>query len=159
MKQYNIQIYMPKTKIKSFHIKYANDLYLKNWIETIFFVKGIVEDDKKRMKELNQKWIFVIDYKSDNELIKKIKEYKKENNEIFIHTTDERLIVYINKIKKKLWIETTEKYEAFNNKDLQRDFLLKYNKDITVNYLKINLKRVTKKEINKFWFPFVIKPI
>jgi len=111
------------------------------------------------MKELNQKWIFVIDYKSDNELIKKIKEYKKENNEIFIHTTDERLIVYINKIKKKLWIETTEKYEAFNNKDLQRDFLLKYNKDITVNYLKINLKRVTKKEINKFWFPFVIKPI
>jgi len=80
---------------------------------------------------------------------------------IEITTFTESLIQTIIEYKKNLWLPYTINETLFRDKKLQRELLLNYDKNISVNYKKfksildINIEDLEK----EFSYPFIIKPV
>jgi len=154
---HNIVIYTDGIKILSEHEIAFEKLFQENNIQTTIYTKRISDKDKKRLNILKIKWIEIIMYKDNYDLINKINKFKNP----FIQCFDERLISLLNLIKEKIWINNSTYSDIFFNKDLQRELLLEYDSDITVNYLKININDLNNdliEKIKNIWFPLIVKP-
>lgn len=137
------------------HHNYYNfcfkDLFLRHSIKTIIFHKKSLKniDFKKISKYLEFRKYFDFE-----DLKKQVKEIWKQNI-FYINTFDEKLVLEKNILQKELWIETTDKFEIFRNKDLQRKYLLEKYPETTVNYQEIYLEKDEKIIMQ---FPCIIKP-
>jgi len=137
------------TKLFRFHDYYFDsfkDLKSK-WINVYIFDNVEEKVDKNRVKK---------DYFSNkNDLISKIK--KLDLKDFFIHTFDEHSIILVNELKKYFNQPYTTSYQAFTNKDLQREKFLNLDKNITVNYKIIDDS--TNIDHIDLDFPIVVKPV
>ena len=115
-------------------------------------VKTIIFDKSPNIIESN--WTIKLSYTDQKDLIQKIK--KLNLKDFFIHTFDEQSIWLTNELRKYFNQKITTHYQAFENKDFQREKLLEYDKSITVNYQIIKDLKKFKLELD---FPLVIKPI
>jgi hypothetical protein len=98
-------------------------------------------------------------FTSFSDLQNRVEELSKENKIIFINTFSETLIPNVINLSKKLNIPVSDNPEMFRNKSLQRELMLNFNKEITVNYKQIDLQKFDIKELeSEFEYPFVIKP-
>ena len=143
-----ILIYESNFKYHDYY-KDSFEKLVEKWISVFVFVKNW--DEKILWKN-----IFQIGYLDKNDLVEKIKENNLKNS--YFNTFEEYSIWLISEIKKYFWQSFTENYKAFTNKDLQRKLLLEYDKSITVNFIETTLDNLAEKQIENFWFPFVIKP-
>lgn len=133
-------------------IKNKYDLKIFN-----FYIKWNIKN--KDIEKLKKSWINMIEYIDEKDLLNKVNSLKKPQNNYFFNTYTENLILIVNKIKKSFWQKITEQPELFRNKKLQRELLLKYNKEITVNYFEEKIWKLNFVEIkNKIWSPFILKP-
>ena len=134
--KYNVQIYICYKK--------EDEINLDHW----------------KKIELIKDWYIFQEYLSEENLLNFSKELKSVKNNIEVYTYREAFIDIMFKIKKSLWQEITEIKNIFISKKLQRENLLSFDKNITVNFLKftdlseINIDKVLK----DFNFPFIIKP-
>ena len=134
--KYNVQIYICYKK--------EDEINLDHW----------------KKIELIKDWYIFQEYLSEENLLNFSKELKTVKNNIEVYTYREAFIDIMFKIKKSLWQEITEIKNIFISKKLQRENLLSFDKNITVNFLKftdlseINVDKVLK----DFNFPFIIKP-
>lgn len=148
------------TKISPWYLNMYKEVKEKfnTQIYITYYDEPSVKINSEKARELKKSWLIYIPYKKIDEL----KEFliKNKDNNIKIYTYYEELIPVSNEIKKILWQKVTEIDNLFISKNLQRENLLKYNKNITVNYLKYkNLENINIKEIiENFNFPFIIKP-
>ena len=122
-----------------------------------YYIKWEIK--KNKITELISLWINMIEYIDEKDLIKKINNLEQKNIEFYVNTYTENLIIVSNKIKKIFWQKTTNFPILFRDKKLQRELLLKYNKDITVNYFEREIINLNFNEIKKnIWIPFILKP-
>jgi len=146
-------------KLFDYYIESYLDIIQKYNLEVFVFAKSFLEEDLKKKKDLENKKIFLQTYNSLEDLEEKIIKLNKNFSIKFINTFVENLIIETNKIKKKLWQEVTKNFELFRNKKLQRELLLNFSKDITVNFLEEKLKNLDFENLkNNFWLPFILKP-
>lgn len=133
------------------------DLYKNYSIQTFVFFdkelsKNIVHSDDK-----NEAYKYFY-YESKDDLLNQIKQISKEDI-YYINTFDEILVLLLNEVKKELWFVVSDFYEAFRNKNLQRELLLKNFPETTVSYFEIDLLNDDIEDFyNKLNFPYVIKP-
>jgi len=141
-----VNIYQQKFTYHPYYQKLFKQL---TQIEKKVFVFVKNQSDKELDKEIYQ-----IGFSNLEDLIQKVKELKLENS--YFNTFEEHSIVLTNKLKQFFNQPATHYYQAFENKDFQREKLLEYDKSITVNYQIIEDLKKFKLEID---FPLVIKPI
>ncbi|MDD3144735.1 MAG: ATP-grasp domain-containing protein [Candidatus Gracilibacteria bacterium] len=133
------------------------DLYKNYSIQTFVFFdkelsKNIVHSDDK-----NEAYKYFY-YESKDDLLNQIKQISKEDI-YYINTFDEILVLLLNEVKKELGFVVSDFYEAFRNKNLQRELLLKNFPETTVSYFEIDLLNDDIEDFyNKLNFPYVIKP-
>ncbi len=148
------------TKIASYYLELYKDLIKKFKVKIyiIYLEDKDINLDLKKQEELEKIWLEFLAFENIEE-IKNFLNSIKENN-IQIYTYYEELISLSNELKKFLGQKITEIDDLFISKKLQRENLLSFNKDITVNFLKFNdIEKVDKNLILKnFDFPFIIKP-
>ena len=156
----NIASYENSNNINDEYINMYESLYINHQISTInFYQSDIVISNWKYLTSLNDKWITLDNYSNEKELLKKIGTLKVDSNVVFINTFTESLIVFTNTIKKSLWEKVSLDYNIFTNKNIQRELLLKYNPEITIKYLEIDISSTSLEEITKkIPFPFILKP-
>lgn len=132
------------------------DLYAKHNIITYnFFDKNISKNNENTYCEY-QKVFF---YSTKQDLLNKIKRINK-NDIYYINTFDELLVLLTNEIKQDLWFEISSKYEAFRNKNQQRELLQKLFPETTVSYFEIDLLKDDVEQVStKLDFPYIIKPV
>jgi len=123
--------------------------------------KKISKDKLLKQKELSDIWIIFKRFNTEKDLLDYSKSLNNNNNNnIWVYTYNDMLSILAFKIKNILWQKINDDISLFADKKVQREMLLKYNKDITVNYLKFNdIKKINiHKILNNFKFPFMIKP-
>ena len=118
----------------------------------------ILKENEK--EELIKQWYSYFEYLDENNLLEFSKKLNKNSVNIEVYTYREVYINLMEKVKKSLNQKTTKIENIFISKKLQRENLLKLDKDITVNYLKFNdiSGLDVKKVLEEFDFPFIIKP-
>lgn len=148
-------------KVNSLNEYYLNcflDIQEKYWSKIYnFFLWG---DEINFLGEntLKEKWIIVLSYKDENDLIEKVRKLRQENTKYFVNTFTEQLIPIANKIKIELSQNVTDDFELFRNKRKQRE-LLSSNSDIWTKFQKLDYKNTNlEKILLDFSFPFVLKP-
>lgn len=116
--------------------------------------------DKDKKANLEKEWYIFQEYSSEEYLLEFSHKLNSEKNNIKVYTYREAFINLMFNIKKSLNQEISEIENIFISKKLQRENLLKYDKNITVNFLKFNnLSEIKIEEVLKeFNFPFIIKP-
>lgn len=114
----------------------------------------------KVKEKLEEEWFIFQKYNSTKDLLNFSKELKWPKNNIEVYTYREALIKIMEQVKESLWQEITWIKDIFISKKLQRENLFKYNKNITVNFLKFNNTNEIniEKVLEEFDFPFIIKP-
>jgi len=115
------------------------------------------KEETEKKQELINMWFSFQKFINEKELIKFIKKIKWN---VQVYTYKENTSIIAFRMKKALWQKITKNINLFAEKKLQRKSLLEYNKDITVNYKKIdNVENIDIKEILEiFDFPFIMKP-
>lgn len=138
----------------NYYIDSCEELYEKNWIKFYFF---FIWSSKYNLNIYNKKWIFLQWFENIEKMLETL---KKLNHIIYIWTFNEGPIPTTHYLRKELGIVWTQIFEIFNNKELQRKFLLDYDNEITVKYLEYDeVDKLKIEEIeNKIWYPFIIKP-
>lgn len=143
-------------KIHDYYDLAYNDLYKNhNIITYLFFDRNLL----KNIESIEDKESYkIFYYNSKIDLINQLKKINKEDI-YYINTFDEILVLFLNEVKKELWFVVSDFYEAFRNKNLQREILLKKFPETTVSYLEIDLLNDDIENFyNKLKFPYVIKP-
>ena len=142
-------------KMQSYYIDAYKDLYLNYDIKTyIFFDKNLIS----KMIESNSEEYSFFYYESINDLIRQLKDIEKSDI-YYINTFDELLVLDLNEIKKELWFFIPDKFEAFRNKNLQRELLLKKFPETTVSFFELDIiNEQIDSYYNKLDFPYIIKP-
>lgn len=147
--------------ISDWYIKSYKELNKKD-IKTILIFEednnNEINIDTSKYKE--DIWLEIKWFLNKNDCYDIINSYKKEYENIEIYTYYEDLISLSSELKRFIWQQTTKNDKLFTSKKLQRELLLKHDKNITVNYIKYSsIEEINKKEILKlFNFPFIIKP-
>lgn len=133
-----------------------NDLYKNHNIITYVFFDKSLSKNIENIKYIKSYKFFY--YESKIDLINQIKTINREDI-YYINTFDEILVLLLNEVKKELWFVISDFYEAFRNKNLQREILLEKFPETTVSYLEIDLLNDNIENFyNKLNFPYVIKP-
>ncbi len=116
--------------------------------------------DLEEKEKLIKEWYIFNEYINENDLINFAKSFDLSKNNIEVYTFREAYIDLMFNIKKSLAQDISEIKNIFISKKLQRENLLNYDKDITVNFKKFNdISEINIDEIIKeFNFPFIIKP-
>lgn len=147
-----------KTEITYYYKDCFFDIFKNFWVKTYFLFQG---ENTDFLLELNEKynifWIYFDNFTSFEELI-----LKTEKFEIIEATTlTEWIIPILHEFKEKLGKQISKEKELFRNKNIQRELLLKYDKNISINYKKIDsISDISLDEIKlEFDFPFIIKPV
>lgn len=155
---------MEKNTNMIFLLKKSFDKY-KDIIKTQIKDSGIkwyclfISDSSYWINKVNKN-MFIRSFLNEKDLISFVKENIKWENIFYSNTA--RNTKLLNELKKNSWQKVTDNDKLFLSKDLQRKLLLKFDKDITINYKTYN--NVTELKLNKkdifdnFDFPFIIKP-
>ena len=159
MQKIFININTPNTKLHNYYTESYLDL-IKNYnIKVFLFSTQYKKEDLENKEEFEKQNIFLHEYITENELLDEIKKLDENYIIQYVNTFSEDLILLANNIKKELWQKITESPELFRNKSLQRELLLKFDKNITVNYLEAQLEKLNFHELSTdFWLPFILKP-
>lgn len=159
MQKIFININFKNSKIHKYFIDSYKEIIKKYNVKVLVYWKDFLQEDFNMINTLKENWIELIKYKNKNKLISEIINLSKNNNIVYINTFFESLLPLVQEIKKELWIITTNNSKLFRNKEVQRKLLLKYDKNITVNFL---VEKVWYLDYNyikeKIWLPFIIKP-
>lgn len=146
-----------KWKIPSYYKDCYTDIFKNFWIKIYCFIKWQDIDLTELNNNYNEFWIYFDNFSSINKLVQ-----KTSNFEIIACTTFiEWIIPTLYEFKEKLWEDNDNFRDIFRDKKLQRQLLLNYDKDISINYKKFeSINLINLKEIKKeFSYPFIIKPV
>jgi len=144
-----INIYQQKFTYHPYYQKIFWEL-VKKWVNVYVFVKN--SENKKLGNWIEQKT-----FSSKEDLIQQI---SKLNESFYLNTFEEHSISLITEIKKHFNQPFTTYYQAFTNKDLQRQLLLKEDKSITTNFIETSLDNIDFEKIEQeIHYPLVIKPV
>lgn len=133
------------------------DIFKNFWLKIYCFFQWNSSFLNDLNKNYNEFWIYFDNFISINELIEKIKDF-----EIIEATTlTEGIIPILHEFKQKIWEKNENFKDIFRDKKLQRENLLNYDKDISINYKKFNSINDIDLELLKkeFSYPFIIKPV
>lgn len=146
-----------KSEISYYYKDAFSDLYFNFWIKTYCFIERKYLDLCEINLEYNEFWIFFEYYIDYNDFKSKIIDFEI----IEMTTFTEELIPILIDFKKSYWLPYTKNKDLFRSKKLQRELLLNYDKNITVNYREFNsISDIKIEELEKeFSYPFIIKPI
>ncbi|MDP2091303.1 MAG: ATP-grasp domain-containing protein [Candidatus Gracilibacteria bacterium] len=144
-------------KMHDYYIVAYTDLYKNHNIKTlVFFDKNL---SKNTEKHIESEAFDILYYDSMDDLKKQIIAINK-SYVYYINTFDETLVLPLFELKKELGYTVSEHYEAFRNKNLQRELLLANYPDTSVEYFQIDIETDNSYEyFDKLSFPYVIKPI
>ncbi len=144
-------------KMYDYYIVAYTDLYKNHNIKTIvFFDKNLTNNTDKHIEN---EAFDVMYYESMDDLKMQIWAINRADV-YYINTFDETLVLHLFELKKELWYTVSEHYEAFRNKNLQRELLLANYPDTSVAYYQIDIETDSSYEyFDKLSFPYVIKPI
>lgn len=124
-----------------------------------YFIQKTNDIDRINKLNLNYNkfWIYFDNFVSISELKEKFSNYEI----IEVLTFVEWLIPILEEFKEQIEKKITENKELFRNKKIQRELLLKYDKNISINYKKIDsISDISLDQIkSEFDFPFIIKPV
>lgn len=133
------------------------DIFQNFWVKIYCFFFWESEFLSQLNTNYNQLWIFFENFSSLDEVIKKI-----NNFEIIASTTlTEWIIPILYDFKEKIWEKNDIFRDIFRDKKLQREKLLHYDKEISINYKNFNtIYGIDLIELKKeFSYPFIIKPV
>lgn len=144
-------------KISSYYKEAFFDLFQNFWVKVYCFIYQWNAQLTEINKTYNDFWIYFDSF--DNFEIFKNKTSMFQILEITTFT--ESLIQQSIEYKKNLWMSYTKNEKLFRDKKLQRELLLHYEKDISVNYKKFSsISSIDIEQLEKeFKYPFIIKPI
>ncbi len=155
----HVILLIEKKSINFLMEEYISHSYLskKYGIEVILAYKENKNIELKwnKYEMIKKYWIRTFWYEKDKELIYFWNKLKNKWN-IFVTTFSETMVLYTNKIRKKLNLPITDNFKVFLTKHLQRENLLKKHPETTIKY-KL-LKKWEKLKKNDIQFPVFVKP-
>ncbi len=134
------------------------DIFKTYWVKTFILYKWEKSEFEDSLNnKYNEFGIYFLSFIDNKNILDKIWNY-----EIIEATTlTEWIIPILHEFKEILGKQISKEKDLFRNKKIQRELLLKYDKNISISYKKINsISDISLDEIKwEFEFPFIIKPV
>lgn len=142
-----------------YEIDIYSKLYKKHNVKNVIFYKWTQYKDKEFLEELEEKWVLIVSYTSQKNLIKKVKDFQENWELLYINTTAELLINLSNRVKKEIGQTVSKHPKMFRDKYIQRKLLQDNWGKNGIKFFTWTIKELDYDILKeKVWIPFILKP-